>query len=41
MPIEVGVWKLGDRPVPVSFEPIESESRLAARGRSTDSQIDG
>jgi len=28
MPIEVGVWKLGDRPVPVSFEPIESESRL-------------
>ncbi len=28
MPIEVGLWKLGDRPVPVSFESIESESRL-------------
>ena len=28
MPIEVGLWKLGDRPVPVSFEPMESESRL-------------
>ena len=28
MPIEVGLWKLGDRPAPVSFEPMESESRL-------------
>ena len=28
MPIEVGLWKLGDRPVPVSFGPMESESRL-------------
>ena len=28
MPIEVGLWKLGDRPVPVSFERLESESRL-------------
>ena len=28
MPIEVGLWKLGDRPVAVSFEPMESESRL-------------
>ena len=41
MPIEVGLWKLGDRPVPVSFERLESESRLenlpfldAARWRS-------
>ena len=28
MPIEVGLWKLGDQPVPVSFERMESESRL-------------
>ena len=28
MPIEVGLWKLGDRPTPVSFEPIKSEGRL-------------
>ena len=28
MPIEVGLWKLGDRPEPVSFERLESESRL-------------
>lgn len=28
MPIEVGIWKLGEQPVPVHFESMESESRL-------------
>lgn len=28
MPIEVGFWKLGDAPSPVTFEPMESEGRL-------------
>ena len=28
MPIEVGIWKLGDSPTPVSFEAIESEKKL-------------
>tara|TARA_R110002111_G_scaffold240432_1_gene302103 strand:- start:6631 stop:7737 length:1107 start_codon:yes stop_codon:yes gene_type:complete len=28
MPIEVGIWKLGDSPSPIVFEPMESESKL-------------
>ncbi len=28
MPIEVGLWRLGEQPTPVHFEPIESEQRL-------------
>lgn len=28
MPIHVGFWKLGDTPLPVAFEPMESEGRL-------------
>ncbi|MCH7909238.1 MAG: DUF91 domain-containing protein, partial [Candidatus Hydrogenedentes bacterium] len=28
MPIEVGLWKLGDRLEKIDFTPMDSESRL-------------
>src|SRR5271167_1666418 len=28
MPVEMKIWKIAERPVPLSFEPMESEAKL-------------
>jgi hypothetical protein len=35
MPIEVGIWRLGEKPERINFSPMDAEKRLEVRTPST------